>query len=556
MKNCSGRIKKTILFFLCLTLILIVSFGMYLINPLSFNVSSENVNRSIDIEQRTKINELVIVELKGTPYEMGYQHGKLLKREIHGMIEVFTTIMELEMSPTSWIKSIVLNYLTLSYFHATPDKYLQEIKGIAEGADVTVKEIFLLNIFDELFNLAQCTNVAVWDEFTFNGEIVHGRNLDYDFQKYLWNRQVVFVYQPVDGQKIVSISWPGYMGVLTGMNENGLTLGSMTSKSNKNSFSGVPSGILYRHLLHTAKTIKEAEGILLESSRTIGNNLMITSKIDGYGVVFELNAEKVVMRNGSSKITATNHFNILENKKISKGSEYRQRRAEDLCEEFKLFYPMGHNEMIEILADSVIEDGIRATIGNSYNVQSVVFLPMRKEIWVGVNDVVPAADGVFWGFKFDPHDEKLLKLIDRTKVQHFYLESQSYFHRDDLSYWTDERIKQVISRYLELGYDHLYMQEQIAGFYLAIEKYDQAIEIFSDLLQKKKYEDKAASSEDYLDYLIRQTSLELKLAKAYFGDKRFEEAKKLVEELDLKENIPEYLSVQIEKMLADIQNHL
>ena len=411
------KIKK-LLFVILISVILVLFAGsLYLYYPLSLRISlsgEDSNNVPEDGGLRYDRGPIPVISVSGTPFERGYQHGVLLADELQEIMAVLEEEVMPEVSSFSGIKeSLQMRYMALKYFNYIAEDYQQELKGIARGADVSLYRLLLINVFDELFNMANCTNLAVWGDFTEEGTVIHGRNLDYIMEDRLYDRQVVIYYKPQNGPRFVSVAFPGYIGVLTGMNEKGLTLGSLTAPAVEKSLEGVPTGLLYREIMETAVLLDDAAFILNSNPRTIGNNLLVSSARDKSATVLEISAREVWRRSGEDFIVAANHFNILENSSVLSTSTFRQDRGEELLVN-RAFYSDDLREdeyitvedMKDILNDRVTETEYGGGpgfygIGNDRNIQSVVFVPHELELWISINQGLPAAGEVFYPFRFD-----------------------------------------------------------------------------------------------------------------------------------------------------------
>ncbi len=560
MKNSKGSPETVFKAIISLLVILLISVGVYIYNPLSLTATTVYTQPTVSQGQKQVVGDLTIVNLHGTPYEVGYQHGELLKTEIHSLLDVMDDILRTNGSLQRILKDGYLNYVTRTYFQYIPEKYRLEMKGIADGAGVLLQDVILINIYDDLFNLNQCTNISVWGDYTQNGEIVHGRNLDYNLAHSLWNRQVVLVYAVQNQQQVVSVGWPGFIGILTGMNEAGLSLGSMTSEIKYDTIFGVPSGILYREIMESAKNIQQVEEILVSSRRTIGNNLMVTSRQDGKGTVFEFTPRWLVSRSDyiTDMVAAANHFELIreenENEESSE-SRYRQHQAERLAHYYQnSTTPLNLIEMIGILDDRLVEeDGVRP-IANGMNIQSVVFLPMREEIWISINDVVPAASGIFWGFKFNSTAKNPLQYIGQTMVSDSYFASQHWFHRNNLDYWTDLKINQVIARFEQKELETIHVLKEEAYFYLQIGKFDQAIQLYHQLLPLVGDGQWIRNGKNV--YYLRPYMVELELALAHKGNNDFIIAREILENIILQDAPEEYILDRVTAELNKIDKEL
>uniref|UniRef100_A0A7E4V4N9 ceramidase n=1 Tax=Panagrellus redivivus TaxID=6233 RepID=A0A7E4V4N9_PANRE len=113
-----------------------------------------------------------------------------------------------------------------------PNPYRDEIRGIADAAEMDVSEVVLYNIFYEIFTV--CTSIIAQDA---TGHIYHARNLD--FGLFLgWNatthdwlisqhlRKMVVNINWVRNGKIVFVSnnFAGFVGIYNGMKKGAFTV--------------------------------------------------------------------------------------------------------------------------------------------------------------------------------------------------------------------------------------------------------------------------------------------------------------------------------------------
>ncbi|KAI4724171.1 AAT-domain-containing protein [Aureobasidium sp. EXF-10728] len=89
------------------------------------------------------------ITCKGSPYQIGHQHGALARHQIHGSITFYTNLF-LTTTKLSWdaVQTTALAFLPMISKH-WPD-YLEEMKGIAEGSQTLLAEIIALNVRTEI----------------------------------------------------------------------------------------------------------------------------------------------------------------------------------------------------------------------------------------------------------------------------------------------------------------------------------------------------------------------------------------------------------------------
>lgn len=207
-----------------------------------------------------KQNGQQILHLKGTPYERGYQHGVLLKEQIERNI---ATYIDEPKSPVpgrveEFVKSLPV---LMSY---VPEHFIEEMKGVADGSGIHLRKIFTLNLFPEMFH---CSGIAVSGEASKNGELYHVRVLDYSLGKNLQSTSVLQIVEPENGLAFLNVSYAGFIGTVTGMNQEKIALGEIGGLG-YGSWQGMPMAFLLREILQKATSLDEVKTMLQTSPRT------------------------------------------------------------------------------------------------------------------------------------------------------------------------------------------------------------------------------------------------------------------------------------------------
>ena len=131
-----------------------------------------------------------VLHVKGSPYEMGFQHGRLLKDLIEKNVAEFIDNTPSALAPR--IKSFQQN-LPPKLMGYIPNRFQEEMQGVADGSGVPLQKIIALNTFPELIH---CSGITVSDAATKQGDLYHVRVLDYAVGKSLQNTAVLMVVQP------------------------------------------------------------------------------------------------------------------------------------------------------------------------------------------------------------------------------------------------------------------------------------------------------------------------------------------------------------------------
>ncbi|MCX8043621.1 MAG: C45 family autoproteolytic acyltransferase/hydrolase [Desulfobacterota bacterium] len=191
----------------------------------------------------TTVNGIRVLRLSGTPYEMGYAHGALLAEDIVMLLEEYMLGTLVDVDNYSRTRLLLQRYTHM------PPAYWVELQGMYDGMrDVLGSEglyskklhglfqpvdLFAWNMVPEIFRLyfssrgdvQACSSISGWGAGTSDGRLVFARNLEFGSPgDVLEQTPLIIAYKPCGlfRHAWVSITWPGYIGCLTGMNEAGI----------------------------------------------------------------------------------------------------------------------------------------------------------------------------------------------------------------------------------------------------------------------------------------------------------------------------------------------
>jgi outer membrane lipoprotein-sorting protein len=206
-----------------------------------------------------------VLVLKGTPEEMGRQHGKLMKKEIKDLVDhiLYGVGVGSSFAKGRWFfAEIESAQKRLNPF--INERYYREMDALADAAGLDREEVRLANFFPELFH---CSGFAVFGKATLEGRLYHGRVLDYLRGMGLEQNAVVMVLQPDQGHAWVNVSYAGFIGSVTAMNEKHLAIGEMGGRGEGN-WDGKPMAQLLREVMEKAGTLDEGLALLRQGPRT------------------------------------------------------------------------------------------------------------------------------------------------------------------------------------------------------------------------------------------------------------------------------------------------
>lgn len=270
--------------------VLAVLFGLFFA-PCSVPVSAEVLGRSGQ-GWLESIDGYPVLHVKGSHYEMGRQHGELLREHVQKNLrhllevkgeETLVELGPLRIKPRQAIETIIKVQEPF-----VPKKYFEELRGLAEGAQVPLADVRAANFIPELFH---CSGFALMNSATADGTLVHGRVLDYATDWGLQEHAVIVVAEPEGGIPFVNVTYAGFLGSVTGMNSRHVSIGEMGG-GGLGHWEGVPMSWLVREVLERAGTLDEAIAIFRDQPRTCQYFYVIADGKDNRAVGMEASWNK------------------------------------------------------------------------------------------------------------------------------------------------------------------------------------------------------------------------------------------------------------------------
>ncbi len=210
-------------------------------------------------------HQIIVLYLRGTPYEMGYAEGKLCAKQIRYMTEQVAPLMMfgLHITPQKTYQ-IWKGYVP----HLRP-AYLQELQGEADGSGVPLKAIERLEAIPDISEW-HCSFFAAYGKATHNGELIQIRALDYATGVGIQKYPCLKVYDPDQGIPFVNVGWAGLCGMVSGMNADGIAMSEIGDDWDKqnDSFNGRPLTYVIRDSVEFGHTLQQAVNLVKNHSRT------------------------------------------------------------------------------------------------------------------------------------------------------------------------------------------------------------------------------------------------------------------------------------------------
>ncbi len=452
--------------------------------------------------------------VEGTPYERGVANGLLAKELIAVQEQYFKDQIEKLVPSRGYLR--FLKYL-VAWFNRKLPKYVaeefkEEIYGISRSASNQFNYIGkpyhrLLNyhaahdIGHALQSLALvgCTSFGTWGEKSAEGQLIIGRNFDFYVGENFALNKIVQFEAPTQGLKFMFVTWGGFIGVVSGMNEKGLTVTINAAKSGIPLGSATPVSLVAREILQYAGNIEEAKQIAQKRKMFVSESFLIGSAADGKAVILEKTPKTLeVYDPGEEWIGCANHFQSAglgrsprnTTDMAGSASPHRERRLKELLEKNGL---NSVEKTVAILRDYSGMQGEDIGLGNERALNqfighhSIVFEPGELRVWVST---APWQDGAFICYDLKKvfalrgkHDNQEIADHDRDIPEDPFVHSGAF--SDLLSYKEMKRHENIDPDALVACNPELYQAYVLAGNYCFKRKeYDKAFSFYTQALTK------------------------------------------------------------------------
>ena len=350
--------------------------------------------------------------VEGDPFERGVVNGKLSKELLVSQEDYFSAQIS-RMIPSKFylhFLKYVIGWFNRDLEKNITEEYKQEIYGISESASDAYSYIGtnyqrILNyhaahdIGHALQNMALvgCTSFGTWGAASADSTMIIGRNFDFyvgdDFAK----NKIILFENPSQGYKFMSVTWGGFIGVVSGMNEKGLTVTINAAKSSIPSGSATPVSLVAREILQYAANIDEAIAIAHKRTMFVSESFLVASAADNKAVIIEKTPDTLdVYDPKSDHILCANHFqskalvgsepNIEQMKESA--SAYRYKRLQELLQEKEKNTVQNTVSILRDrkgLHDANIGMGNEKALNQLIAHHSIIFEPEKLLVWVSTS---------------------------------------------------------------------------------------------------------------------------------------------------------------------------
>jgi hypothetical protein len=356
------------------------------------------------------------IRVAGSPYDMGLQHGELLREEIRSLLDAVNHhVLYGQPGIAGWGLRRGCRTVARLMEPYIPRRHRLEMAGVARAADVDYRDILLVNCFDDvlanlrilaaMFGQLGCSGFAANADEALGGELICGRNLDYFVNSavgdevwaatnYLKQHVMVVEHDPEGATRFVSIGWPGFVGVATAMSEAGMVASALVVATIRNRPLATPAPFIYRRIVEETSRIDNAIEIVQRSRRTQGHNLLLASAEDRAAAVVEYTPWRLAVRRPEHGwLATTNHF--VDPAMAQRYAQFevlsstdRFARLGDLCSADSLGQgdPTTARQVLLDTETRSADANEYCTVFNPCTIYSTLFAPESKRMWIRVAD--------------------------------------------------------------------------------------------------------------------------------------------------------------------------
>lgn len=207
-----------------------------------------------------------VFKLKGSPYEIGFQHGQQAKTYIDSNVKTYAAWFQ-ETAGLSWAEATQRATAFVPTLQRIYPEILDEIQGIADGAQLARDEILALNIRSEIgLTVYEDEPPAITDGCTGLAQVSEDGSKTILAQNWDWiegleTGMIILDITTNAGTRIQFLDEAGLVGKI-GLNSHGFGLCNNALKCGAKTMDKLPTHIMSRRLLEYAKSSNEAFSLL------------------------------------------------------------------------------------------------------------------------------------------------------------------------------------------------------------------------------------------------------------------------------------------------------
>ena len=268
--------------------------------------------------------KILEVGLRGRPEQIGFAHARLLYPEMVENEGILLGRFQ-EQVKSSVLRQALLDLAELRYAHVdrgmSPARRLEIAAGAQgfqpdpyAGLFPTYQRFVYLNaLYDMALSfehspLLGCTTVTLGGDALEGGGGILARAFDFEVDEVFDRHKAVFLVSEAGQIPFASVAWPGLVGVVSGMNLEGVAIVVHGARAGTPQAEGEPVVHALRRVLGTAHDTEQALAALTEQPAMVSHLVILTDQSGRAAVVERVPGKPNFVRFLPNKAVTTNHF--------------------------------------------------------------------------------------------------------------------------------------------------------------------------------------------------------------------------------------------------------
>lgn len=265
-----------------------------------------------------------------SPFARGVQYGQQASKEIQLCIETYRTRFA-DTRNLSWEAAREISWKFVPYIEEGMPDMLEELKGVAEGAQADLGDLMVLNCRYEILHFPQeseCTAFALQREATANGHVYVGQNWD-NRPTLLPHSLLLHITEEESGRVIFGMTEAGQL-IRNGFTSKGVGQCSNSLHSSLDfRGAGIPSTFVRRKLL-TLDRLEDMVALIRRAPRTVSVNYCIASRENQTADIEAVPGQPVRFDPTNGIVTHANHLLVNRDLDTSTAKRFRGERLYEL----------------------------------------------------------------------------------------------------------------------------------------------------------------------------------------------------------------------------------
>jgi isopenicillin-N N-acyltransferase like protein len=335
------------------------------------------------------------VGLAGVPETIGYSQARLLYPEMVENEGILLGRFE-DQVPMQAARSFLLDLAQLRYRHVDQEMGSERLREIAAGARafqpdpyanvfptfqrfVYLNALYDISLSFEGSPLIGCTTFTFDGAATSDGSGVLARAFDFEVDDIFDRRKAVFLVREKGKIPFASVAWPGLIGVVSGMNLEGVAVVVHGGRAREPRAVGEPVVHALRRVLSEARTTEDAARLLAERGPMVSHIVIVTDANGHSAAIERAPGAKDSLRRLPARAATTNHFESAlrddpKNLRVraSTSTLPRRARADTLLRDLPENTPITPLAAARLLRDRDAADGSELPLGDRRAINALI----------------------------------------------------------------------------------------------------------------------------------------------------------------------------------------